>query len=85
MLFTSVFSLAAMAAAVTAAAVPSLFDTREAVCGSWYDNYLGPGTAKDVYGTGVCQATKKPGEGPNDQSTYTWRIKGACNRCSFWR
>ncbi|KAK7191928.1 hypothetical protein PSPO01_02377 [Paraphaeosphaeria sporulosa] len=85
MYFTTALKFAAFAVAATAAAVPTtLLTTREAVCGVWYDNYLGPGSAGDVLGTGQCQQIKKSGEAPNDQSTYTFKMKGACIHCNFY-
>lgn len=86
MYFTTIFQFAAFAVAATAAALPTTpLTTREAVCGVWYDSYLGPGSAGDVYGTGQCQQIKKDGEGPDDQSTYTFLMKGACIHCDFYR
>ena len=70
---------------MTAAAVPSPLDNREAICGSWYDKYLGPWSAGEVFGTGQCQNTKKSGEGPNDESRYIWILKGACIKCTMYR
>lgn len=86
MYFASTLKLAVLAIAATAVAVPTTrLDTREAVCGTWYDNYLGPGSAGDVLGTGQCQQIKKAGEGPNDQSSYIFNLKGACVHCDFYR
>ncbi|KAF2441977.1 hypothetical protein P171DRAFT_522890 [Karstenula rhodostoma CBS 690.94] len=85
MYFTTVLRFAAFAVAATAAALPTTpLTTREAVCGVWYDSYLGPGSAGDVLGTGQCQQIKKPGEGPNDESNYTFKLKAACIHCDFF-
>jgi hypothetical protein len=83
MYFSSVFSFAVLASVMSAVAIPAALQAR-GHCGDFYDNHLGPGTAGAINGGKQCQNFRKPGESPNDQSTYTMRMNGVCLHCDFY-
>ncbi|PVI05519.1 hypothetical protein DM02DRAFT_623919 [Periconia macrospinosa] len=83
--FTSIFTFAVSATAVLAVSGRSnTLEVRAGACGSYYDNFLGPGTAGNINGNGQCHNFKKSGESPNAQSKHTLKIKGQCVHCDFY-
>ncbi|KAF2677063.1 hypothetical protein K458DRAFT_466826 [Lentithecium fluviatile CBS 122367] len=66
--------------------------SRATNCGIWYDNFLGSGSAGQVTGgcdefgceNTSCQPMRKPGENPNDASTYTLQLNLPYNKCGFY-